>query len=117
MRQVRLECIYDLPSPDDSIRLLVDRLWPRGLKRDFAKIDLWPRAVAPRPELRRWFGRDPNRWAVFERRSRAELTEYPGEVATLHNLNKGAEPLTLLFAAKDAEHNNGLVLRDFAVSA
>jgi uncharacterized protein YeaO (DUF488 family) len=88
-----------------------------GSEGDFAKIDFWPKAVSPRPELRRWVGRDPNRWAVFERRYRAELTENPGKVATLHNLIKGAEPLTLLFAAKDAEHNNGVVLRDFAVSA
>jgi uncharacterized protein YeaO (DUF488 family) len=84
------------------------------LKRDVAKIDLWPKEAAPTLPL---FGHDPNQWGEFERRYRAELTKNPGEAATLHNLIKGAEPLTLLFAAKDAEHNNAVVLIDFTVSA
>ena len=113
MAQIRLKRAYDPPSPDDGMRVLVDRLWPRGLKRDAAKVEVWLKDVAPSAELRRWFGHDPARWAEFQRRYRAELADDPQVVATLRGLMKSGEAVTLLFAAKDTEHNNAVVLRDF----
>jgi uncharacterized protein YeaO (DUF488 family) len=113
MKPVRVKRVYDVPSPDDGVRVLVDRLWPRGLKRETAKIDLWLKDVAPSDELRRWFGHDPNRWAQFQKRYRAELAQNAEPVAALRELVKGRKPLTLLYAAKDIERNNAIVLRDF----
>jgi uncharacterized protein YeaO (DUF488 family) len=112
MTRVRLKRVYDPPSADDGLRVLVDRLWPRGLKRDAARIDHWVKEAAPSAALRRWFGHDPNRWADFHARYRAELAKTPEAMAALRSLMKGAESLTLLFAAKDVKHNNAVVLRD-----
>jgi len=113
MKPVRLKRAYDPPSSDDGLRVLVDRLWPRGLRRDSSKIDLWLKDVAPSDGLRRWFGHDPSRWVEFEKRYRAELAKNAQNVASLRELLKGDKPLTLLYAAKDSEHNNAIVLRDF----
>jgi uncharacterized protein YeaO (DUF488 family) len=113
MTPVRVKRVYDPPTPDDGVRVLVDRLWPRGLKRDTSKIDLWLKEVAPSDELRRWFGHDPSRWPQFQKRYSAELAKNAENVATLRELIKAGKPLTLLFAAKDMEHNNAIVLRAF----
>ena len=113
MKPVRLKRAYDAPSSDDGLRVLVDRLWPRGLRRDSSKIDLWLKDVAPSDGLRRWFGHDPSRWVEFEKRYRAELAKNAQNVASLRELLKRDKPLTLLYAAKDSEHNNAIVLRDF----
>jgi len=116
MTSVRVKRVYDPPTPDDGVRVLVDRLWPRGLKRDASKIDLWLKEVAPSDELRRWFGHEPSRWAQFQKRYSAELAKNAENVATLRELIKARKPLTLLFAAKDMEHNNAIVLRAFLVA-
>jgi uncharacterized protein YeaO (DUF488 family) len=113
MKPVRVKRVYDAPSSDDGVRVLVDRLWPRGVKRDSAKIDLWLKQVAPSDGLRRWFGHDPGRWAEFEKRYRAELAKNAQNLAGLRDLLKAGKPLTLLYAAKDTEHNNAIVLRNF----
>lgn len=113
MKPVHVKRVYDVPSPDDGVRVLVDRLWPRGLKRETAKIDLWLKDVAPSDALRRWFGHDPSRWAQFQRRYRGEIAKNAEPVAVLRELVKGRKPLTLLYAAKDMERNNAIVLRDF----
>jgi uncharacterized protein YeaO (DUF488 family) len=112
----QLKRVYDPPSQDDGVRVLVDRLWPRGLKREAAEIDLWLKEVAPSGELRRWFGHEPSRWAEFQERYRAELAKNSESIATLRDLMKGRKTLTLLFAAKDEEHNNAVALRDFISS-
>jgi uncharacterized protein YeaO (DUF488 family) len=117
MSKIRLKRVYDAPSPDDGVRVIVDRLWPRGLKRDAAKVDVWLKDVAPSTELRRWFGHDPGRWDEFQKRYRAELSKNPEAVATLRDLLKSAKRVTLLFAARDAEHNNAIVLRDVLLSS
>lgn len=117
MSRIHIKRIYDPPSAADGKRVLVDRLWPRGLTRDAAKIDLWVKDIAPSPELRRWFGHDPRRWGEFQKRYRAELAENPQASATLIELKKAAKPLTLLFGAKDVAHNNAVVLKDFLESA
>jgi len=113
MKPVRVKRVYDVPSPEDGVRVLVDRLWPRGLKRESSKIDLWLKDVAPSETLRRWFGHDPSRWTQFQRRYRAELVTNTEPVAVLRELIKTGKPLTLLYAAKDIERNNAIVLRDF----
>jgi uncharacterized protein YeaO (DUF488 family) len=113
MSMVRLKRVYEDASPDDGTRVLVDRLWPRGLKRDAAMIDLWLKDVAPSDKLRRWFNHDPARWAEFRKRYRVELAESVQETKTLRGLTAGNKPVTLLFAAKDREHNNAVVLSDW----
>ncbi len=110
MSGVRLKRAYDPPAPDDGLRVLVDRLWPRGLKRDEAKVDLWLKDAAPSTDLRRWFGHDPARWPGFQERYRAELA---GNAALeeLRGIVKQGRRVTLLFGAKDTEHNNAVVLQ------
>lgn len=112
MRQIQLKRAYDAAAAKDGTRVLVDRLWPRGLKREDAGIDHWLKGVAPSTELRHWFGHDPARWPEFEQRYRAELATNPPDLAILRGLLQGSGRLTLLFAAADTERNNAVVLRD-----
>ena len=106
-RQIRTKRAYDPPTPDDGRRVLVDRLWPRGLKKAEAQIDLWLKEAAPSAELRRWFGHDPARWDEFRRRYAAELDKNRPVLAPLLEAD---DRLTLLFAARDPEHNNAVAL-------
>ena len=109
--QIRIKRAYLPPSPDDGVRALVDRLWPRGLRKTEAGIDLWLKDLAPSTELRRWFGHDPRRWEEFCRRYRAELALRAELLDELRAIaRKGA--LTLVFAARDELHNQAVVLRD-----
>jgi uncharacterized protein YeaO (DUF488 family) len=112
MRVVRLKRVYDDASPDDGTRVLVDRLWPRGRSREAAKVDLWLKDLAPSDALRHWFNHDPERWPEFRKRYRAELAENSEGLETLRRLAAGKKPVTLLFAAKDVEHNNAVVLKE-----
>ena len=109
---LKLKRVYLPAEPSDGVRILVDRLWPRGLKRDEAAIDHWLKGVAPSTGLRRWFGHEPSRWPEFEQRYRAELATSPPDLTILHGLLEGRGRLTLLFAAADTERNNAVVLRD-----
>ena len=104
--------IYAPPSPDDGLRLLVDRVWPRGLKKADAALDRWLREVAPSTELRRWFGHDPARWQEFCRRYAAELDQHPAEVAFLRDAGR-TQTVTLLFGARDERHNNAVALKAY----
>ncbi len=112
LSRVHLKRVYDAPSPEDGLRVLVDRLWPRGLTKDAAGIELWVKDVAPSTALRQWFGHDPARWTEFRKRYRAELAANPRGVATLRGAVKGARPVTLLYGAKDEERNNAVVLKE-----
>lgn len=112
MGRIQLKRVYDPASPDDGLRVLVDRLWPRGLKKDAARIDTWAKDIAPSTELRQWFGHDPARWAQFRERYQAELAANEEQVTTLRAAVKKAKRVTLLFGAKDEEHNNAVVLRE-----
>jgi uncharacterized protein YeaO (DUF488 family) len=112
MNAIRLKRVYDDASPDDGTRVLVDRLWPRGLSREAAKVDLWLKGVAPSEALRHWFNHDPERWPEFRKRYRAELAENSEDLETLRQLLAGKKPVTLLFAARDTEHNNAVVLKE-----
>ncbi len=104
--------IYEVPSIEDGRRILVDRLWPRGLKKDAAKIDDWLKDIAPSHELRKWFAHEADKWPEFERRYRDELLsdEKNNQLAQLASI-AGSEPVTLLYAAKDTQRNNAVVLQ------
>jgi len=110
-QRIHLRRAYEAPQPDDGLRVLVDRLWPRGLGKSRARIDLWPREIAPSDELRRWFAHEPSRWKTFRARYRDELATRPEALSALLEHCRGAT-VTLLFAARDVEHNNAVVLRE-----
>jgi uncharacterized protein YeaO (DUF488 family) len=106
---IKLKRVYDQPSPDDGLRILVERLWPRGLTKKRAAVDLWLKDVAPSPELRKWFAHDPAKWAEFQRRYRAELRRNKDAVKLLKEKIK-AGTVTFLYAARDEERNSAVVL-------
>jgi uncharacterized protein YeaO (DUF488 family) len=112
-KEVRVRRVYEHPSPDDGRRLLVDRLWPRGMSKANAHVDEWVKAVAPSDELRRWYGHDPARFAEFRRRYADELRD-PGRAAALTRLADAATrgTITLLTATKDADHSQAAVLAE-----
>ena len=109
---IRSKRVYDEPAAEDGKRILVDRLWPRGLAKEKLACDLWLKEIAPSPDLRRWFGHVPERWEEFRRRYRAELDRRPELVAQLLEQARKT-PVTLLYAARDEVHNQAVVLRDF----
>lgn len=106
---IHLKRAYDVPAPGDGKRVLIDRIWPRGVKKEDAKIDLWLKDIAPSTELRKWFGHDPARWADFRRRYREELRGSEA-LAELRRLSREGK-VTLVYAARDVEHNNAVVLK------
>lgn len=109
---VRIKRVYETPSPEDGKRILIDRLWPRGLTKDKAKINLWLKDVAPSTELREWFGHDPVKWPEFQRRYWQELDANKAGVSQLrHELQAG--PATLVYSAKDEVHNDAVVLKAY----
>ncbi|HEU5093923.1 MAG TPA: DUF488 domain-containing protein [Reyranella sp.] len=111
---VRLKRAYEPPSAGDGTRVLVDRLWPRGVSKTDVAIDLWLKDVAPSTELRRWFGHDPERWDEFRRRYQTELADKAEPLKELQAYaRKGT--LTLIYAARDEAHNEAVVLRDLLV--
>jgi len=112
---LNIKRVYDAPDAGDGVRILVDRLWPRGLSRDKAAVDHWFKEIAPSAELRRWFGHEPERWVEFRHRYFAELDRNPEQVAMLRKAI-GRRRATLLYAAKDDEHNNARALRDYLKS-
>ncbi len=110
MLMIRIKRIYDPPAAEDGRRVLVDRLWSRGVAKDAARIDEWLKEIAPSDELRKWFGHDPARWEEFRKRYRYELASHGELLVRLRcEARKGA--ITLLFAAKDPERNNAVVLQ------
>jgi uncharacterized protein YeaO (DUF488 family) len=108
---VRIKRAYAPPAPEDGYRVLVDRLWPRGLSRDAVRLDAWERELAPSDELRRWYGHRPERFPEFRRRFTRELTTKAGVLDELTERARDG-PLTLVFAARDADHSNARVLAD-----
>lgn len=110
MPEIATKRIYEPAADEDGFRVLVDRLWPRGVSKEKAAIDLWARDLAPSDDLRKWFRHDPSRWAEFEERYRAELA---GREDALRELVEAAghKPMTLLYSARDEENNQALVLK------
>ena len=110
-RNVRLKRAYLPAAADDGLRVLVDRLWPRGLSKSKAAIDRWIKGIAPSTALRQWFGHDPGRWPEFRRRYTAEIRRQPDLLEELRSLaRKGT--VTLVFSARDEVHNDAVVLRN-----
>lgn len=108
---VRLKRAYEAPAEADGMRILVDRLWPRGVKKEAARIDLWTKELAPSTALRKWFGHDPARWDEFRSRYTSELADKGEELERLRGMARQA-PLTLVYGARDEEHNDAVVLRE-----
>ena len=108
---VQLRRAYDPPSAQDGLRILVDRIWPRGVRKAQARIDVWLKDVAPSTALRQWFGHDPARWSEFRRRYRTELKQQPERVAELRALARKGR-VTLVFGARDERHNQAVVLKE-----
>lgn len=107
---IRLKRVYELPSRTDGSRILVDRLWPRGLTKERAAVTLWLKDVAPSTELRKWFGHAPARWKQFHARYRKELREKKDALELLKR-KSNAHTVTLVYAARDEQHNEALVLK------
>jgi len=113
---IKLKRVYEEPEKSDGIRILVDRLWPRGMTKEKAALDLWLKDIAPSNELRKWFAHDPAKWAGFRERYREELAGNPEPVATLaRELKKGT--VTLLYGARDQQHNEAQVLKEWIQKA
>lgn len=106
---LKLKRIYDEYSSDDGYRVLVDRLWPRGISKEKAHIDVWLKEVGPSNELRKWFGHDTVRWEEFQKKYREELKDNPA-FKTLQQITKKEKTVTILYGAKDNEHNQAVVL-------
>ncbi len=108
---IKLKRAYEKPSPADGTRILIDRLWPRGVSKEKASLDGWMKEIAPSTELRKWFAHDPKRWEEFRRRYGEELRGHPERLEELRSLaRKGT--LTLVYAAHDEAHNDAVVLRE-----
>jgi len=112
MAEIRLSRVYDQQPRGSGRRFLVERLWPRGVRRDQLDIDDWCKDAAPSTELRRWFGHRAERWAEFRRRYRAELDARPEAWRPLLDAARASE-VTLLYSARDHDHNNAVALRDY----
>lgn len=110
--QFRIKRVYDQPSPGDGSRFLVDRLWPRGIRKDALRATGWLKEVAPSQSLRKWFGHEPAKWAEFRRRYCSELEQNPAAWAQLLEAVQ-KDTVTLLFAARQLEMNQAVVLKDF----
>jgi uncharacterized protein YeaO (DUF488 family) len=109
---IRIKRVYDASARSDGRRFLVERLWPRGMKKEELKLDAWLKEAAPSTELRKWFNHDPTKWKEFQRRYRAELKAHPEAWQPIVEADsKGA--VTLLFSSHDPEHNNVMALKAF----
>ena len=110
---LKVKRIYEPPAPSDGYRILVDRVWPRGVSKERAAIALWLKEIAPSAGLRKWFGHDPERWPEFQKRYRQELRAKTELAERIRQLEKEHRVVTLLFGARDEERNQAIVLRDF----
>jgi len=115
-RSIKLKRVYETPIKADGFRILVDRLWPRGIAKEKARVDLWLKDIAPSTELRTWFGHDPAKWKDFQKRYKKELMQNNTVLENLRRIIKEQNKVTLVFAASDENHNNAVVLRTFLAS-
>lgn len=114
---LKIKRIYESPEKSDGVRVLVDRLWPRGISKERAHLDLWLKEIAPSDALRKWFGHDPKRWKGFAAKYRKELREKKDPARQIKSLEAENENLTLVYSAHDPEHNQAVVLRQFLKGA
>ena len=110
--KILLKRVYDKPGEEEGLRILVDRLWPRGLAKDQARIDVWLKAIAPSDTLRRWFQHDAEKWPEFKRRYFSELDQATAAVDELRGYARGSD-VVLLYAARDTVHNNATALQEY----
>jgi len=112
---IRIKRVYEEPEAADGRRILVDRLWARGLSKEKAKVDVWVKKIAPSTELRRWYGHDPNKWTEFKSRYAAELEANPGQVVEiLEEVREGV--VTFLYSSKEEQLNNAVALKEYIES-
>ncbi len=110
--KIKIKRVYEKPEKEDGCRILVDRLWPRGLTKEKASVDLWLKDIAPSTELRKWFDHDPDKWYQFRKRYLEELSKNKEQVSLLkEQMGKGM--VTLVYGTKDEEHNEALVLKEY----
>jgi uncharacterized protein YeaO (DUF488 family) len=114
-KMIKLKRAYDPPAKEDGFRVLVDRVWPRGVKKEDLALDLWLKEVAPGAQLRKWFGHDPAKWPDFCERYQTELKEKKDAINLLKEKGKSGT-LTLVFSARDTEHNNAVALKNYLES-
>ena len=112
---IRTKRVYDPVGENDGYRVLVDRVWPRGLSRDKARIDEWAKELAPSRELRQWFGHDPAKWEAFRQRYFAELARQEGRLQELAEMARSV-PLTLVFSSRETRYNNAVALKEYLES-
>ncbi len=110
--KIKIKRVYEKPVKEDGFRILVDRLWPRGLSKGKAAVDLWFKEIAPSTELRKWFAHDPAKWTEFQKKYKKELQENSGAVSELKKYVESGN-VTLLYAAHDEEHNQAIIIKDF----
>jgi uncharacterized protein YeaO (DUF488 family) len=109
---IQMKRVYEHPADNDGSRILVDRLWPRGLTKEKAKVDLWLKEIAPSTELRQWFGHEPKKWRGFRGRYETEL-RHNGDLVEMLKTKAKEGTITLLYGARDEKHNEALVLKQF----
>jgi uncharacterized protein YeaO (DUF488 family) len=109
---IRVKRVYQPPQPEDGRRFLVERLWPRGMKKEALEMEAWLKEAAPSGELRRWFGHDPARWTEFRRRYSAELARHAAAWKPIYEASRRGN-VTLLYSARDQRHNSALVLKAY----
>jgi uncharacterized protein YeaO (DUF488 family) len=107
---IKTKRIYESPAEEDGFRILVDKLWPRGLKKEEAKIDLWLKEIAPTDELRKWFSHDPQKWEGFKKKYEKQLATKQELLHKIKQMEKERGNITLLYSARDTEHNNAVAL-------
>ncbi len=108
--KLSIKRVYETPSGEDGCRILIDRLWPRGLTKEKAQVDLWLKEISPSADLRKWFGHDPEKWPEFRKKYKAEINNNAEASQVLKNEIKKNEKVTLVYSAKDEEHNDAVVL-------
>jgi uncharacterized protein YeaO (DUF488 family) len=109
---IKIKRVYEQPDKDDGKRILVDRLWPRGLTKEQARVDLWLKEIAPSTDLRKWFGHDPDKWKRFRGRYETEIS-HKDDLINMLKRQAGEGTITLIYAARDERHNEALVLKQF----
>jgi uncharacterized protein YeaO (DUF488 family) len=109
---IKIKRIYEKPQPTDGLRILVDRLWPRGISKNDAKIDLWLKEIAPSNELRKWYNHDPKKWKSFQEKYQKELSQKEDSISLITKLNNENKYITLLYSSKEEKLNNAVALKE-----
>lgn len=110
---IQIKRAYEPPEASDGFRILVDRMWPRGLSKEHLRLDMWLRDIAPSSPLRKWFGHDPAKWDQFKANYLEELANNPGSIELFLQAAKGQAKVTLVYGAKDPLHNQAVILQEF----